>query len=214
LTYANVISTLALFLALSGGVVWAANKIDASQLKANSVTTAKIKKNAVSRKKIKAKAVSTEKLADGAVNFAKIAPGTNVIGTATGGPVAANKEEASIEVPLTGTTTFTPQAGAVYFLSVEAKGALTRTGAANCTAEVEPFVNGNAWEVAQGFLSVRAFAPTPDQPSGVRPVSGETGVLGLTSPGVAQTITAKVFGDKDCSADSTVSVAIAITQQK
>ena len=41
LTYANVVASLALFLALSGGVVYAAGKIGANQLKANSVTTGK-----------------------------------------------------------------------------------------------------------------------------------------------------------------------------
>lgn len=213
LTYANVISTLALFLALSGGVVWAASKIGANQLKANSVTTAKIRKNAVSRKKIKANAVSTEKLADGAVNFAKIAAGTSLIGTATGGPVPANGT-ATISIPLTGTTTFTPQAGIVDLLNIEVRGNLTASGAKACTPTVAPFVNGNEFEVAQGLLTVRAFTPTADEPSGSRPVTSETGPLGLTSPGATQTISAKLFGDEDCTAASTVSVAIAVTQLK
>jgi hypothetical protein len=224
LTYANVIATMALFLALSGGVAWAAHKIGANQLKSNSVGTGKIKKNAVTATKIKKLAitntklangaVSNAKLADGAVSFAKIAAGTNVVGTATGGPVAANIPTTATAIPLTGTTTFTPQAGSVYLLSVEAKGNLARTGAESCTPEVIPFVNGNRWDVAEGALEVRAFAPTANEPSGSRPVSGETGLLGLTSPGLAQTISAKVVGDVDCTANSTVSVALAITQLK
>lgn len=224
LTYANVIATLALFLALSGGVAWAAHKIGANQLKSNSVGTGKIKKNAVTSKKIKAAAitsaklangaVSNSKLAEGSVSFAKVATGTNVVGIATGGPVFANNEASSLAVPLAGTAAFTPQAGSIYFLSVEVKGDIARAGTEACTPQVEPFVNGNAWEVAEGFLEVRSFAPTVNDPSGSRPVSGESGIIGLTSPGVPQTITAKVFGDKDCTPTSTVSVALAITQLK
>jgi hypothetical protein len=214
LTYANVIATLALFLALSGGVVWAASKIGAKQLKANSVTTAKIKKNAVTAAKIKAKAISNAKLADGSVNFAKLATGTSVIGTAISAPIVANTEPAPVPVPLTGTTTFTPAAGSVYFLSVEAIGKVARTGAERCDVEVVPLVNGNKWEVAEGFLSVRAIPTSAEELTGSRPVSGETGILGLASPGVPQTISAEVFGDKDCTSTSTVSVALAITQLK
>jgi hypothetical protein len=88
LTYANVVSTLALFLVLSGGAAYAAHRyltrksVGAPQLKSNAVTTAKIKANAVTTRKIKRiavsgdkikeDAVSTEKLADGAVDAEKI----------------------------------------------------------------------------------------------------------------------------------------------
>jgi hypothetical protein len=204
LTYANVMSSIAVFLVLGGATAIAAKKIGSHQLKANSVTTAKIKKNAVTTAKIKNKAV----------NFTKIAAGTNVIATATGGPIAANNETPTT-IPLTGTTSFTPQAGVVDFLSVELKGDnLARAGEKPCTPTVQPYVNGNSFEVAQGFLTVRAIAPTEEEPSGLRPVSSETGPLGVLSPAVAQAISAKLFGDKDCTATSTVSVAIVVTQAK
>jgi hypothetical protein len=213
LTYANVMSSIAVFLILGGATAFAAKKIGSNQLKANSVTTAKLKKNAVTSKKIKNKAVINAKLADGAVNFAKIAPGTDVIATASGGPVAANNAT-PVTIPLTGTATFTPQAGVVDLLSIEVKGSLTRTGVEACAPTVVPYVNGNAFAVAEGFLTVVAFAPSTNEPTGIRPVTSETGPLGLTSPGVAQTISAKLFGDPNCTANSTVSVAIAVTQAK
>ncbi len=58
LTYANVISTLCLFLLLGGGAAYAAsqlgkNSVGTKQLKKNSVTTAKIKKAAISGAKVK-----------------------------------------------------------------------------------------------------------------------------------------------------------------
>lgn len=85
LTYANVVSTLALFLVLTGGAAYATRKIGSHELRGGAVTTAKIKRNAVTRSKIKAEAISTAKiakgvvtnarLADGAVSLEKLAPG-------------------------------------------------------------------------------------------------------------------------------------------
>ena len=87
LTYANVVSTLALILVVGGATAIAArvpkhsvgphqlksNAVTTPKIKANAITTRKIKKNAVSGVKIKGGAVKSEKLADGAVTTAKIA---------------------------------------------------------------------------------------------------------------------------------------------
>lgn len=214
LTYANVVASLALFLALSGGVVYAANKIGTKNLKANAVSAGKIKRNAVTNAKIRGNAVTAAKIKNGAVNFTKLAPGTNLLGSASSGPVAANGT-APVAVPLNGTATFTPAAGTAAFLSVEAKGNnLGRTGEKPCEPRVIPFVNGSAWGVAEGALKLRAFAPTAEQPTGLVPVAGETGPLGLTSPGTAQTVSVQVLGSPECAATSTVQVAIAVTQAK
>jgi hypothetical protein len=62
LTYANVMSSIAVFLVLGGATAVAAKKIGSNQLKANSVTTAKIKKNAVTTAKIKNNAVNGAKV--------------------------------------------------------------------------------------------------------------------------------------------------------
>lgn len=75
LTYANVMSSLAVFLVLGGGAAYAAKKIGSHQIKGNSITAAKIRKNAVTAGKIKADAVTTAKIAKGAVRNGKIAPG-------------------------------------------------------------------------------------------------------------------------------------------
>ena len=70
LTYANVIATLALFLAIGGGAAFAA-----TNLAKNSVGPKAIKANAVGPAKIKAGAVTNEKLANGAVTGTKLAAG-------------------------------------------------------------------------------------------------------------------------------------------
>jgi hypothetical protein len=64
LTYANVVSSICLFLLLGGGAAYAAaqlgtNSVGPKQLKKNAVTTAKIKNGAVTGAKIKASTVGT-----------------------------------------------------------------------------------------------------------------------------------------------------------
>ncbi len=73
ITYANVMSSLAVFLILGGATAFAAQKIGSNEIKGNSITTGKIKKEAVTKAKIKKAAVDSSKLADNAVTTSKIA---------------------------------------------------------------------------------------------------------------------------------------------
>lgn len=76
LTYANVTSTLALFLVIGGATAIAAkvpkHSVGPRQLKANAVTTLKIKANAVTTRKLKKNAVATIKIRDNAVTNPKL----------------------------------------------------------------------------------------------------------------------------------------------
>jgi hypothetical protein len=90
LTYANVVSTLALILVVGGATAIAAkvpkhsvgphqlksNAVTTPKIKANAVTTRKIKKNAITAVKIKDKAIKNEKLDDNSVTTSKIANGS------------------------------------------------------------------------------------------------------------------------------------------
>ena len=80
LTYANVMSSIAVFLVLGGAAVAATqlpkNSVGSKQLKKNAVTTKKIKNNAVTGSKLKNGSVTNEKLAEGAVTGNKVAAGT------------------------------------------------------------------------------------------------------------------------------------------
>jgi len=76
LTYANVMSSIAVFLILGGATAFAATKIGSGQLKANSVLTGKIKKEAVTAGKIKAGAITNSRLANDAVTGAKVLDGS------------------------------------------------------------------------------------------------------------------------------------------
>jgi hypothetical protein len=76
LTYANVMSSIAVFLILGGATAFAATKIGSNQLKANSVLTGKIKKEAVTTAKIKNGAVTGAKVLDGSLTSADLVAGT------------------------------------------------------------------------------------------------------------------------------------------
>jgi hypothetical protein len=216
LTYANVIASLALFLALGGGAVWAAsnkaNQVGTGKLKQNAVTAGKIKANAVTQTKIRNNAVTNAKLRVGAVNFTTIAPGTNVIATATAASVAVDGPSA-VPVSFSGPLTFTPVAGSVYLMSIEARSTnLGRSGTETCRVTVVPLVNGAEWGGASLVLS--AFAPTPEAPTGTIPAAGQTSPIGLTATGQTQTIGAKLIGGPRCSSSSSAAVAVAVTQLK
>jgi hypothetical protein len=81
LSYANVTSTIALFLALGGTAAFAVSQlpsksVGARQLRPGAVTADKIRKNAVTAPKIKAQAVKTGKIAGFAVKEGKLANGS------------------------------------------------------------------------------------------------------------------------------------------
>ena len=105
LTYANVMSSLAVFLLLGGASAYAAKqqtkKVGATQIKASAVTTAKIKNGAVDASKLKDAAVTAAKLGAAAVGAGNLADGS--VGTAklAGDAVTGDKvNEATLsEVP-------------------------------------------------------------------------------------------------------------------
>ena len=70
LTYTNVVATLALFLALSGGAVYAANKITSKQIGKGAVKNKNLAKNAVKNKNLAKNSVTSPKLAKNAVKNA------------------------------------------------------------------------------------------------------------------------------------------------
>lgn len=72
LTYANVMSSLAVFLVLGGASAFAAaqlgrNTVGPNQLKRNAVSAAKIEKGAVTRAKIKKNAINSSRVAKGSL---------------------------------------------------------------------------------------------------------------------------------------------------
>ena len=142
LTYANVVSTIALFLALSGATAFAVNQlpkksVGAKQLRPGAVVADKIRKNAVTAPKLKAEAVKSGKIAAFAVKEAKLggASVTNAkladgaVSTekiAAGAVTGAQIEEGTVgKVPAAAhadTATFSESGNPVAFAAVSQEG--------------------------------------------------------------------------------------------
>jgi hypothetical protein len=198
LTYANVAATIALFLAIGGGTVYAAfglgkNDVHSKNIAPRAVKASDLAKNAVTSPKIK----------DGAVQAADIAAGVianvtaDVTGSATGGPRGSVNTNTTTALPLSGTTTFTPQDGQVSAIGAQAQFTVATTNAMNfCAPSVFLLLNGQPTRV---FLS-------PDDVNTTtlvtRAANDADGPFGLINPGTPLTVTAQLRGDPDCTAGS------------
>lgn len=123
LSFANVMSVIAVFIAL-GGTGYAAfklpkNSVGSKQLKKNSVTKAKIKKNAITAAKIKDSSVTSAKIANDAIDGSKVRDGSltgSDVDAATmpfSRVVAKLRGNSSVAVPESGLTVY-PLSNASY----------------------------------------------------------------------------------------------------
>jgi hypothetical protein len=177
LTYANVVSTLALFLALGGGVAFAADKIRSGDLAPGAVHTSDLFKRAVTSGKLAVGAVRTNQIADGAV-------GSKQIGAAAVAPsnlqfpvfYAASPSGGSAPVtpgpdpyPITGSAwTQNPGSIEVVFGVGVATLAYDNSGGGSCQVFFEVSLNGQ--QVGGGELSTGSATPTRvEQSIGAQP---------------------------------------------
>jgi hypothetical protein len=115
LTYANVMSTIAVFLVLGGATAFAASQlgkhsVGTRQLKGNAVTAAKIKKDAVTSAKIKKGAVTGAKIklsTVGTVPSAASAADANTVGGQTVTKVYKTLAAGAVNVPVASVAGFT-----------------------------------------------------------------------------------------------------------
>jgi hypothetical protein len=221
LTYANVTATLALFLALSGGVVYAAGGLGKNAVKtkniapkavkskniaANAVTGGKIKKETITPGKIKKASLTRTSLAAGTLAGLQVA---EVQSTAV--PGLTTSPAAGTPVPLTGTPSFVPVAGKSYELLTEVRGTPTDVdgaeGEKSCSAGVTIFVNGVP--IGGGFIYQNAGGPPPFS---YEPVGGSSVPVGMLSPGQPQTLSALSFGSTGCSAATTAALRATVVE--
>jgi hypothetical protein len=90
LSYANVMSTIAVFAVLGGGA-YAAGTIGAKDIKKNAVRAKHVKKNQIAAKHLKKNAVTAAKIAAGSVSAAKLADGAVANGKLAEGVVTTGK---------------------------------------------------------------------------------------------------------------------------
>ncbi len=199
LTYANVVATLALVLALGGGTVYAAvqlgkDSVESRNIAPGAVGTSDLEMNAVKSPQVKNGGIKGEDLAAGVFNGVD----TDVTGSAKAGPKGAINANTTSPLTLTGDTTFTPRVGEVSALAAEGRFTIASTNAAQfCSPAVFLLLNGQPTRV---FVN-----PTDDvnSPTLVPTLGRDAdGPFGLINPGVPLTISAEIRGDADCTADS------------
>jgi hypothetical protein len=215
LTYANVMSTIAVFLVLGGATAFAAHQlgrhsVGARQLKANAVSTAKIKKEAVSRKKIKNSAVDTTKIADGTVagtdiNLASTPFGRVVARMRGSSPLALTE---SLQLYPLAPNTFTQAADEVDTFP----GAVDVTFSAGCTAprNAAALVMADPANPAKPTTSdLVGLGEVQDEAGGVVnkriEIGPFPGIGGKFEPGVAKAHTVYVAVEAECKTGSGVS---------
>lgn len=147
LTYANVVASLALFLALAGGSAFAA-----SQLAKNSVGSKQLKANAVTAGKIKKNAVTTAKIKNGAITGTKI--NLTTLGTVPSAQNAVSANSAQSVAGRIPISVFTP-AGKVTLASV---------GPFTITAECR--INNGGLDEGETFLSTSVNGASMDDNNG------------------------------------------------
>ncbi len=201
LTYANVISTIALFLVLAGGTAFAARE---ALLPKNSVGAKQLKPGAVTPLKISpaAKAVFAGKEGPagpkgdrgpqgplGPQGVPGITGDAPFVVDASAGEVAGIKAGNS-SVPLTGKTSFTTTPGQAGLLVGEFTATLAlEPGGYVCGAQITVFDNGTR----VGSFFVQGNEPTPTEYSAsLTPVA-----IAVAEPGT-HTITATAYGSPDC----------------
>jgi hypothetical protein len=199
LSYASVVSTIAIVIAVGGGTVYAA-----AQLGKNDVRSRNLAPGAVKASDLGKNAVTSPKVRNRTVRAADIAAGVirhdfpDVTGSATGGPAPVPNTDIPVPVALSGTTSFTPQAGQVSALVMEAQFTYASANGVNpCRPAAVLFVNGQA---------TRVFAGAPSTQS-TTPVTGSgydaDGPFGLVNPGTTLNVAAAVLG-QGCTAETQV----------
>jgi hypothetical protein len=219
LTYANVVSTLALFLVLSGGAAFAAKKLATNDIKPGAIKTKLLARKAVKSGKIAPRAVKRRHIAPNAVGSPQLAPdsvdgtkvrdgslspadilgGASVRATASGGPVtvASNDFANPDPIPLAGGTW--TQGGRENNLFVARIDATVETaGMSTCLVETVFRVNGSV--VGRFTTSTTSNDPTEfsDEISleGARIASGVARPSALTAeaskPGLSNCVTSRI----------------------
>ncbi|HEX3361313.1 MAG TPA: hypothetical protein VHS74_10010 [Solirubrobacterales bacterium] len=185
LTYANVIASLALFVALGGSAVAAGlakNSVGPNQLKKGAVTPAKIRKQAVTSGKIAPKAVTAGKLGPNAVLPGNLGPGIISTDKIAASAVTAEKIKNNVittnKINNNAVTTQKLAAGAVGTNNL-AEGSVTGAKIAKETITAEKLAKGaignvetlKTGQTERGVFSVGGFTPAGKEVNGVGTIS-------------------------------------------
>jgi len=216
LSYANVASTLALFLALGGGAAYAANAIQSGDIAPGAVRTSDVFKRAITSGKLAVGAVRSNQIADGAVRSSEIAAGavgSKQIGAGavapsnlqfpvfyaaspSGGSAALTTGE-PVPYPL-GDSTWTQQPGQIEVVFGAAAATLAYDGSGGGSCQVYFEINLNGKQVGGGEVSTSSTT--------LQQVDQSVGAQPQIDPLVPVTnhLTARTTSNGDCTPDSRI----------
>lgn len=166
LTYANVMSSIAVFLVLGGASAYAIKKVGSHEIKGNSITTGKLKREAVTTAKIKNSAVTTNKIKNEAVTSAKLDDGAVTTSKIANDAVTGDKVKVSSlpQVPKAAVAVSAESAQPEAFAQVNTNGSIETVNSKNIL---------KSKEIGSGEYCVTAnFTPRGGQ---VTPIFGGTG---------------------------------------
>ena len=176
LTYANIVSTLALFLALGGGAAYAASKVGSNDLAKGAVHTRNVFKRAITSGKLAVGAVRSNQIVDGAVGSPQLANGAvgskqlaaaavapsnlefPVFYAASPSGGSASATEAPAPYPIADGT-WSQKPGEINVVFGEAVGTLAydESGSGSCQVFFEVSINGQP--VGGGAISTSSITP-------------------------------------------------------
>ena len=205
LTYANVTATIALFLALGGGAVYAASRISTSNIERNAVTTQKIAPRAVTSKRLAQgavrsrqlarRAVGSQAIAQGAVGRNKLQTPVFFVAEASGGsaPVTNGPDPYPIDG---GTWTQEPGEINVIFGGADVTIAYDGSGSGSCQVYFDLRIDDQ--QVGGGQVQTDSTNPTS--------ITASLGAQPEIDPEVAveNELTVRTGSNGDCTAGSTI----------
>lgn len=198
LTYANVVSTLALFLALTGGVVYAASKIRTKDINSHAVTAKKLASDAVKNGKLADAAVGNAEVKDDSIEPSKLTFPVFYVASPSGGsqdvtggpdpyPIADNQ--------------WTQGPGQINVVFGEATGTLAYDGSGSGFCQVFFDIRIDGQQLGGGQIETEST--TPEQ---VSQSLGAQPEIGPESPEQRE-LTAQVGSNGDCEPGSTIDSA-------
>ncbi len=195
LSYANVVSTVALFLALTGGVVYAASKIRTSDIQRHAVTSKKIGPAAVKNGKLAAGAVANLQVRDDSIAPEKLTFPVFYVATPSGGSQVVDNGPSPY--PLSGGQ-WTQRQNAVNVVFGEGTATLAYDGSGSGSCQVFFDVRVDGQQVGGGQIQTDSTAPDQiTQQIGAAPGAGP---LQATQ----RTLTVSVGSNGDCTPSSTI----------
>jgi hypothetical protein len=206
LSYANVVSTFALFLALGGGVAYAADKIHSGDIAAGAVRTSDVFKRAITSGKLAKNAVRSNQIADGAIGSkqigaAAVAPSNLQFpvfyaASPKGGSAALTTGE-PVAYPMADST-WTQQPGQIEVVFGAAAATLAYDGSGSGSCQVFFEINLNGKQVGGGEVSTSSTT--------LQQVEQTVGAQPQVDPLVPITnqLTARTTSNGDCTQDSRI----------